>query len=52
VDVRNDDGDDAFGPDRAHALVEEQPGLCTANADNYAWMALVSRIYYDTAKFP
>ncbi|RMZ89159.1 hypothetical protein DV736_g3614, partial [Chaetothyriales sp. CBS 134916] len=53
VDGINKDGEGAFGPERAFALVYgtpndsddgppgsgENPGLVTANADNYAWHA-------------
>ena len=35
------DGDWAYGPSRTHALVAENPGKCTTNADNYAWLATV-----------
>ncbi|EME43030.1 hypothetical protein DOTSEDRAFT_72430 [Dothistroma septosporum NZE10] len=39
-DAKNDDGDYAYEPERVHALVEENPGLCEINADSYAWMSL------------
>jgi hypothetical protein len=44
VDSNNNDGLKAYGPERAHALVMENPGLCTANADNFAWMAMVGSL--------
>ena len=39
-DAQNDDGEYAYEPERTHALVEENPGLCEINADSYAWMSL------------
>ena len=36
------DGESAYGASRAHALVAENPGKCTTNADSFAWHAIVS----------
>ncbi|KAK7062283.1 hypothetical protein R3P38DRAFT_2834433 [Favolaschia claudopus] len=51
VDVKNSDGEFAYGEPRVHGLIDpaqdDQPGLPEINADSYAWLGLdafVSRI--------
>lgn len=43
VDQVNDDGNPAYGIDRAFGLIDEdqdnQPGKAESNADNYAWVS-------------
>lgn len=50
VDQFNDDGEPAYGPDRAHGLQDpdqdDQPGKAEINADNFAWMALQGWVSY------
>lgn len=40
IDVPNEDGEPAYDISRAHALVKDDPGKETINADNYAFMSL------------
>lgn len=50
VDAMNEDGEKAYGPERAHALndpnQDDQAGLAEVNADNYAYMALAGWVGY------